>query len=177
MIYNAKQRKKQANAIKGKGNPHWKGGRISKYCVRCGTSFLVYPNRKDSQTHCSLACANRDMADKQRGVPCLSKGRSQSHNPRLEFRGELNPNWKGGQHVSQGYVMVYFPQHPHTNGRGYVKRANLVLEEKLGRYLLPDMIAHHLNKIRDDDKPENLIEMSNSKHMALHRTKEATWVD
>ena len=50
----------------------------------------------------------------------------------------------------------------------YVKRAIVVLEEKLGRYLLPNCYAHHLNGDRGDDRPENLIEVTPSEHTRLH---------
>ncbi len=85
--YNA-QRQKQANTIKGKGNPNWKGGRVQKFCVRCGTPFLIYPCRK-TQTHCSLICANRDMADAQRGIV----------NPKKIHCGEDNGSWNGGKNT------------------------------------------------------------------------------
>ncbi len=80
MTYNAEQRRKQSDTIKGRGNPNWKGGRIQKVCVRCSSPFLVYPGRKDSQMHCSLKCANRDTAEKQRGIT----------NPLKIHRGESN---------------------------------------------------------------------------------------
>jgi len=51
--------------------------------------------------------------------------------------------------------------------RGYVKRARLVLEQKLGRYLLDGHETHHINGIKDDDRPENLLELSTSAHRAL----------
>ncbi len=78
-------RLKQAQTIRGTGNPHWKGGQTTKYCVRCSSPFLVYPSTS-TRTHCSLVCANRDMADAQRGIV----------NPKTIHYGESNGNWKGG---------------------------------------------------------------------------------
>lgn len=51
---------------------------------------------------------------------------------------------------------------------GYVKRADLVLEEKLGRPLLPDEIAHHMNRVKEDDSPENLELHTHDSHRKLH---------
>jgi hypothetical protein len=51
---------------------------------------------------------------------------------------------------------------------GYVKRADLSLEQKLGRSLLPGEIAHHNNHDRLDDRPENLEAMNRGDHQRLH---------
>lgn len=69
----------------GEDHKNWKGGKITKTCVRCGSPFQVYPSTA-SRTHCSLACANRDLADKQKGVV----------NPKKIHYGEENGSWKGG---------------------------------------------------------------------------------
>lgn len=82
--------------------------------------------------------------------------------------GETSGNWKGGLPHSQGYVFVLCPEHPKARVNGYVKRARLVLEEKLGRYLLDGYSPHHINRIRDDDRPENLEELNRSEHQKLH---------
>jgi len=57
-----------------------------------------------------------------------------------------------------GYAYVCKPGYI-RHGRkpsGYVKRADLVLEEKLGRKLEANEIAHHKNHVRSDDHPDNL---------------------
>ena len=64
--YKSARRQKQSNTIKGEGNPNWKGGQITKLCIRCDSPFLVYPSTSN-RTHCSLVCANRDIGDKKLG--------------------------------------------------------------------------------------------------------------
>jgi len=34
------------------------------------------------------------------------------------------------------------------------------------------MGVHHINGVKDDDRPENLMEVSRSKHMSIHRRAE-----
>ncbi len=81
--------------------------------------------------------------------------------------GKNNPNWKGGIAKSSGYVFIYLPDHPKARGK-YVKRAILVLEEKLGRPIRDGYDSHHKNEIKDDDRPENLEEKEHGEHVSLH---------
>lgn len=77
---------------------------------------------------------------------------------------------KGQKYTDQGYVLIYRPNHPGSDNRGYIKRAIVVMEEKLGRFLLPEEVTHHENKIKDDDKPENLqLFANNSEHVRFHQ--------
>jgi len=82
--------------------------------------------------------------------------------------GENSPIWKGGQRIDRGYVFIFKPGHPDAMYNGYVKRARLVLAKKLGRPLLPGMRSHHRNEIKDDDRPENLEEWTQSEHARYH---------
>jgi len=75
---------------------------------------------------------------------------------------------RSGEVKNKGYVYIYKPEHPRAGLWGYVKRAILVLEEGLGRYLLDGCVSHHINEIKDDDRLENLIELRDGTHRALH---------
>jgi hypothetical protein len=57
--------------------------------------------------------------------------------------------------------MVYAPDHPYCTKKKRFAEHRLVMEKKLGRYLIPHNketgeLVHHLNEIRDDNNPKNL---------------------
>ena len=73
-----------------------------------------------------------------------------------------------GGYVHEGYMFVKSANHHRATKEGFVKRAILVLEEKLGRLLKPEEHIHHINEVRNDDNPDNLITLTNSEHTRLH---------
>jgi len=42
---------------------------------------------------------------------------------------------------------------------------------KAGRYLNHDEQVHHVNRVRDDDRPENLEIVSLAEHNRIHKTR------
>lgn len=55
--------------------------------------------------------------------------------------------WKKNK---DGYVVR------HKKGGGYEAQHRMVMENILGRPLLPEETVHHINGVRDDNRPENL---------------------
>lgn len=83
-------------------------------------------------------------------------------------RGSNHPNYKGGERIFKGYVFVLSPNHPRKNKRGYVKRAWLVMEQKMGRYIQPGELVHHDNQNKLDDSEGNLVLTNKRVHGAIH---------
>ena len=83
--------------------------------------------------------------------------------------GSNNPNFKGRVIDKNGYVYIYSPNHSFKNNHNRVFEQRLIVEKKIGRYLLPTEVVHHVNEIRDDNRIENLIcFVSQSAHMRFH---------
>jgi len=134
---------------------------IQKICKYCGKIFSVNCARVNSAFYCSRSCSARGTLN--------TKGKhwTLSSETKSRMRGkhskEKNGRWKGGRRYTRGHIYILMPNHPFATKQGYVFEHRLVMEKVLGRYLRPQEIVHHKNKIHDDNRPENL-ELTNRRH-------------
>jgi hypothetical protein len=71
--------------------------------------------------------------------------------------------------------MVLAREHPRAGKNGYVFEHVLVMEERLGRHLLPGETVHHLNGLRDDNRPENLELWTRPQPAGIRATDAVAW--
>jgi hypothetical protein len=128
-----------------------KGRNLKTYsCKRCGKEFERYEStvRNPERVYCSGFC--RDES-------------------RVYKIGPDHPQWTGGTYISGGYCYERdYSKRRITGDYGYRATHLRVAEETLGRLLAPGEHVHHLNGVKLDNRPENLLALSNSDHRALH---------
>ena len=70
-----------------------------------------------------------------------------------------------------GYMAIYFPDHPKSTKEGYIMEHILVMESLIGRHLNDDEVVHHVNGKKDDNRKENLQLMNYREHARYHTSK------
>jgi hypothetical protein len=87
-------------------------------------------------------------------------------------KGKLtNPSQYGGhkkRHM-KGYVLVYAPNHPYGKN-GYVFE-HILAYEKANNCIVDreKFVVHHINGIKTDNNPKNVMLMTKSEHMSYHQ--------
>jgi endogenous inhibitor of DNA gyrase (YacG/DUF329 family) len=97
-------------------------------CETCGKEFYISPQQLNKR-FCSRKCLHESRRLKGAGYSYVRQ---------------------------DGYIAVYYPNHPDASARGLILEHRLVAEEKYGRRILRTEHVHHLNGVRDDNRPENI---------------------
>lgn len=143
--------------------------KVELQCPVCGITFFEHLSRSKGRRFCSNKC-REDSIEYQT-----------AKSDRL--RGSGNGAWKGGvtKH-SDGYVYESAYSHPYAS-KGYVLQHRLVVEQHLAEtnpeskcliklgdnlYLSPELIVHHKNFEKDDNRLDNLQIMTAGAHQRLH---------
>lgn len=93
--------------------------------------------------------------------------RIQQHKIPYEIKrsGRHNGSWNGGRRQVGRYIYIYCPDHPFATKVGCVLEHRLMMEQKLGRYLMPGEVVHHKRGWKNH--PDNLeLFESNAAHLA-----------
>lgn len=121
------------------------------------------------------------------GRPSICKGYCGGHYSRWKRDGDAgvtplaeaggnHPNYGTGINTtSDGYIRLLKPEHPNASQKGYVQEHHLVMEKMIGRYLVSPENVHHINGVRDDNRPENLELWSVSQPPGQRVTDKVTW--
>lgn len=114
-------------------------------CKECGNKIKNYwwrPNQK--------FCSNT----------CYRKWRKENE---YHYKTRI-PIYKGG------YRLLFSPNHPNRNNKGYVYEHRLVMEKSIGRFLTKDEIVHHKDENRLNNVSSNLQLTTKGNHLNHHRT-------
>lgn len=145
-----------------------------KECQRCKAEFKSHGNGR----YCPL-CRPMPRSKRDRAINRVKCGKCEICGKQLlkpgaryctkhipQPKGENHWNWRGGLHTSgSGYKQIYVGR---INGKTcYKLEHHIVWETAHNMKLSEGYLVHHLNGIKDDNRPENLA--------AMHRSKHSVW--
>jgi len=97
--------------------------------------------------------------------------------PQLQGLGRQRerPLARGAGSTQGGYVMILARELPRAGRNGYVFEHILVMEQLLGRHLVAGETVHHLNGVRDDNRPGNLELWTRPQPAGIRASEAVAW--
>lgn len=150
----------QSDKVKAEFNKRWNKEELSHlYWEEKRNTYEI--TRMLSSSPCVINRVMEKLGIPRRSLSEIQKLRQKNH---PQKKGPDNPLFKGRRELKSGYIKVYVGNHPYSDSKGYIFEHRLVMEKKLGRYLLPWEKVHHFNGIKDDNRQENLKLVSRTSH-------------
>lgn len=156
-------------------------------CAVCGKEMYLKASRitraKNGVT-CSKECNNLLKSDYMKG----------EKNHQYGLIGDKNASFKNEDTISNyGYVLQYCPGHPRphdNNVKGTrVKQHRLVVENNFNKFdskffeeingwivLKEEYDVHHINRVKTDNRVENLKVLTKSEHTTLHNLEDSSMI-
>lgn len=123
------------------------GAKVTEPCAHCGKPVTRYASSRGKSLYCNSGCHNAARRNAQKR-----------------------------QRTSGGYIRVFVGvEYPGATKTGHVFEHRKVMQDILGRPLLAEENVHHINGVRDDNRPENLELWSHSQPKGQHVQDKLQW--